>query len=197
MAFILVKLRNDKINLIGLVNALSRSTVLLQIVRRGRAALVEVEGDASAAINAVIGMPEVAYARPIQDNMDIIALGRGSLVNALSRRLGDVYSSHALFRIGFDYASSMLDSLSMAQGGYNAVELMMDMAWAMGYFDEYSAPQGFSRIYLVNPFDAAMGAQFTLGLINGTLNTALGRAFGVELSEVAGSRYAFTYRELI
>ncbi|GGP22374.1 hypothetical protein GCM10007981_18180 [Thermocladium modestius] len=197
MAFILVKLRSDKTNLVGLVNALPVSVVLLQIIRRGRAALVEVEGDVSAAVNAVIGMPEVIYARPIQDNMDIIALGRGSLVNALSRRFGDMYSSHALFRVGFDYASSMLDSLSMAQGGYNAVELIMDVAWAMGYFDDYSASQGFSRIYLSNPFDAAIGSQFMLGFINGTLNTAIGRAFGVELSEVAGSRYTFVSRELM
>ena len=196
MAFILVKLRSDKTNLVGLVNALPGSVTLLQIIRRGRAALVEVEGDVSAAVNAMNGMLEVTYVRPIQDNMDIVTLGRGSLINALSKRLGDVYSSHALFRIGFDYALSMLDSLSIAQGGYNAVELMMDMAWAMGYFDDYSASQGLPRIYLTNPFDAAMGSQFTLGFINGTLNAALGKIFGVELSEVTGSRYTFSYREL-
>jgi len=46
MVWLIVKLRLPKANLINLINIISRDSVLLQIIRRGSAALIEVEASA-------------------------------------------------------------------------------------------------------------------------------------------------------
>jgi len=66
MVWLIVKLRLPKANLINLINIISRDSVLLQIIRRGSAALIEVEGSISEeSLNEAMKLPEIELIRSI------------------------------------------------------------------------------------------------------------------------------------
>ena len=198
MVWLIVKLRLPKANLINLINIISRDSVLLQIIRRGSAALIEVEGSiGEESLNEVMKLPEIELIRSIPlMNMDIIALIRKNLIASFTRRVNDLYSRYSLFRFGFDYAASILNDASLINGGHYVVSLVMDMANAMGYFNDYNATPDYSRIQVTDPFDSDANSQFLLGFINGILNYSFGKAFAVEVNRISDNKFLFSSIEL-
>jgi len=128
--------------------------------------------------------------------MDIIALIRKNLIASFTRRVNDLYSRYSLFRFGFDYAASILNDASIINGGHYVVSLVMDMANAMGYFNDYNATPDYSRIQVTDPFDSDANSQFLLGFINGILNYSFGKAFAVEVNRISDNKFLFSSIEL-
>ncbi|MGC8596449.1 MAG: hypothetical protein ACP5NY_00870 [Thermocladium sp.] len=198
MVWLLVKLHLPKANLINLVNIMSRDSVLLQIIRRGSVALIEMEGRVGdESLNEAMKLPEVELIRPVPlMDMDIITLIKKNLIASFTRRINDLYSRYSLFRFGFDYAASILSDASLINGGHYVISLIMDMANAMGYFNDYNATPDYSRIQVTDPFDSDANSQFLLGFINGILNYSLGKSFAVDVRKVSDNKFLFSSIEI-